>query len=78
MSNESQRQQLDIIFPSAINNFNPGQDISLSITKSVSLFNLKRILKDLTAFLKPIANQMDMLVFFHLHKSEIFEKTSSQ
>ena len=74
VSNESQRQQLDIIFPSAINNFNPGQDISLSITKSVSLFNLKRILKDLTAFLKPIANQMDMLVFFHLHKSEIFEK----
>ena len=49
--------------------FNP-----IKVTKSVSLYDLRKILEDLEEFLEPIINHIEMFVFFHLHKSEIFLK----
>ena len=63
-----------IISPSPNNAFNPGQDISLMVTKSLSLYDLQKILKNLQIFLDPIIDHIEMFVFFHLHKSEMFTK----
>ena len=63
-----------IISPSPNNDFNPGQDISLMVTKSLSLYDLQKILEDLQIFLDPIIDHIEMFVFFHLHKSEMFTK----
>ena len=53
--------------------FNPNQNISLKIKISFYLSDINEVLKELDLFLEPITNHMEMLVFFHLHKSEIFE-----
>ena len=53
--------------------FNPNQNISLKIKMSFYLSDIKEVLDELKLFLEPITNHMEMLVFFHLHKSEIFE-----
>ena len=54
--------------------FEPGQDVALVITKSFSLYDLQKLLEDIGRFLEPIIDHMEMLVFFHLHKSEVFIK----
>ena len=64
----------NIISPSPNNAFNPGHNISLMVTKSLSLYDLQKILDDLQIFLDPIIDHIEMFVFFHLHKSEMFTK----
>ena len=49
--------------------FNP-----IKVTKSVSLYDLRKILEDLKKFLKPIIDHIEMFVFFHIHNSKIFLK----
>ena len=59
---------------SANGHFEPGQDIALTVTKSLSLMELQRFLEDLQIFLEPIIDHIEMFVFFHLQKSQMFIK----
>lgn len=54
--------------------FDPGQEIGLTVTKSFSLYDLQRLLEDTQTFLEPILDDIYMLVFFHLEKSDVFAK----
>ena len=54
--------------------FQPGHDISLKLTKAMTLRKLLELLQDIMAWLHGIQKHLDMLVFFHLQKSEIFMK----
>ena len=60
--------------PSVSGVFKPGQNISLILMKSLSLHDLQMLLDQICQFVKPVAELMDMFVFFHLHKSEMFRK----
>ena len=71
----SEKQQLqDIVFLSTAKDFNPGQRICLMTTNSFTLLDLHTTLEEIQAFLDPIADQIEMFIFFHLHKSKMFEK----
>ena len=52
--------------------FNAGHDISLKLSKTVRLRDLEKLVNDLQGFLEPILDRMDMLVFFRLHRSVMF------
>ena len=55
--------------------FDPGQeDVRLGITTDLDLVQLKSVLRQLTTFLSPVEDNMDLLTFFHLTGSEIFDK----
>ena len=53
--------------------FNAGHDISLKLSRTVCLRDLEKLVNDLQGFLEPILDRMDMLVFFRLHHSVMFE-----
>ena len=53
--------------------FQPGHEISLKLTKALTLKKLKELLQGM-ASLQCILEHLDMLVFFHLQQSEIFKK----
>ena len=46
--------------------------VSLNLLKSLDLKKLKELVCELEEFLRPISNDLDMLVFFYLHKSVMF------
>ena len=52
----------------------PGQDISLKLTKAFTLHNLCEVVGGLQRFLLPLLDVIDMLIFFKLYPSEIFNK----
>ena len=54
--------------------FNPGHDISLKLSRTVRLRDIEKLVSDLQRFLQPILDYMDMLVFFRLHHSVMFDK----
>ena len=58
--------------------FLPGLDVALEITRDLELCEIKSLIQVLSKFLEPIENSKvyltDMLVFFHLQDSEIFDK----
>ena len=54
--------------------FEPGQDIRLKLSKTMSLADLQQLHINLKTILDPLFPCLDALVFFHLHQSEIFEK----
>lgn len=60
--------------PAISKNFLPGLDISLEITRELTLHELKLLVQGLAAFIGPIEDQLDMLVFFCLYESEVFDK----
>ena len=53
--------------------FNAGQDVSLKLSKKVTLKKLTTLVDDLQDFLNPILDCMNMLVFFCLHHSDMFD-----
>lgn len=67
---------LSCTLPAAVSkNFQPGVDISLQITKKFDLLSLKALVQALSTFLAPVEdNLMQMLVFFYLSESAVFEK----
>ena len=68
-----EEQRLKNAIPaSSYDEFEPGQDISLTVTKSFSLMDMQKLLEDLQTFLEPIIDHMEMFVFFHLQKSVMF------
>ena len=64
----------NVIPPSSTRLFEPGQDISLKASKLMTLSDIQQLLQELVKFLDPLVSCVDMLVFFHLHQSEMFEK----
>ena len=52
----------------------PGQDILLKLTKAFTLHNLSKVVKGLQRFLRPLLDVLDMLVFFKLYPSRIFNE----
>lgn len=62
---------------STMRQFNAGHDISLKLSRTVRLRDLEKLVSDLKGFLQPILDHMDhmdMLVFFRLHHSVMFDK----
>ena len=54
--------------------FQASHNLSLKLTKALSLHELSILVKGLETFLQPIMDVLDMLVFFKLHPSEMFDK----
>jgi hypothetical protein len=52
--------------------FEPGQEITLVLSKAMKLSDLQILNENLEKFLNPLADCIDMLIFFHLHQSEMF------
>lgn len=62
-------------FPhSTTGQFNAGHDISLKLSKMMGLSDLIKLVDDLQNFLQPIFDRLEMLIFFHLHQSVMFDK----
>ena len=55
-------------------NFRPGLDISLEITRELTLCKLKELLQGMHTFLTPIHKHLQMFTFFYLKESEMFDK----
>ena len=49
-------------------------EMILMLKKSMTWKILQEIFSDLQSFLEPIMSQLDFLVYFHLHHSEMFSK----
>ena len=60
--------------PNTTGAFQPGHDISLKLTRELTLHKLSDLVKGLKTFLQPVMDVLDMLVFFKLHPSEMFDK----
>lgn len=60
--------------PSTTGRFQPGHEVSLQLSKSVSLKQLAELITELTDFQLPLYGHLEMLVFFKLHKSVMFDK----
>jgi len=60
--------------PNTTGIFQPGHDISLKLTKALTIRDLSTLVQGLEAFLQPVMDVLDMLVFFKLHHSEMFDK----
>ena len=74
-NDHSKKQKLINVIPPPHNRvFEPGQDIILNLTQEFTLFDLQKLNEELASFLEPFCDSLDMLVFFHLHQSEMFEK----
>ena len=49
-------------------------EITLRLKKCVTWKILKEIFSDVNSFLKPVVSHLEFLVFFYLHKCEMFSK----
>jgi hypothetical protein len=54
--------------------FNPGYNISLKLSKRLTLKELTRLVNSIQHYLEPIHHHMEMLVFFKLRKSVMFRQ----
>ena len=53
--------------------FNPGHNIRLTLTREVTLLQLEKMVKEVDALLAPIKDNIDLLTYFFLRKSAIFD-----
>ena len=66
---------LEIPLPAATTGtFQPGHEVSITLTKVVCLHTLSAVVKNLQTFLQPLMEDLDMLVFFKLLRSVMFDK----
>ncbi len=54
--------------------FQPGHDVYLRLHKTVNLRELSQLVRDLQRFQLPLKDYLEMLVFFKLNKSRLFDK----
>lgn len=59
--------------PSVTGAFCPGHDIALKLSINVSLCQLQKLICELDELLSPIQDNLDLLIYFFLHKSAIFD-----
>ena len=60
--------------PSTTGRFQPGHEISLELAKDVGLYQLAELITELNHFQQPLLAHLQMLVFFKLNKSVMFDK----
>ena len=60
--------------PSTTGHFQPGHEVSLQLSKGVSLYQLAELITELNDFQQLLVGHLEMLVFFKLHKSVMFDK----
>ena len=60
--------------PSTTGRFQPGHEISLELAKNVGLYQLAELITELNHFQEPLLAHLQMLVFFKLNKSVMFDK----
>jgi hypothetical protein len=60
--------------PSTTGRFQPGHEISLELAKDVGLYQLAELITELNHFQQPLLTHLQMLVFFKLNKSVMFDK----
>ena len=60
--------------PNILGQFQPGHEISLQLSKNVSLYQLAELIIGLESFQQPLLAHLQMLVFFKLNKSVMFDK----
>ena len=60
--------------PSTTGRFQPGHEISLELAKDVGLYQLAELITVLNHFQQPLLAHLQMLVFFKLNKSVMFDK----
>ena len=60
--------------PATTGRFQPGHEVSLQLSKNVSLYQLAELITELSSFQEPLLPHLDMLVFFKLNKSVMFDK----
>ena len=60
--------------PGTTGRFQPGHEVCVHLSKSVSLLQLVELANALTKFQEPMLGHIEMLVFFRLHKSVMFDK----
>ena len=61
------------ISPSITGAFCPGHVVSLKIASTVTLCQLFKLVHDLDELLSPIKENLDLLIYFFLHKSALFD-----
>lgn len=61
------------ITPAITGTFRPGHDVSLKLAHNVTLYQLMKLVHDLDEVLSPIQDNLDLLIYFFLHKSSIFD-----
>ena len=69
-----QKQLGTPLHPNTTGLFKPGLKISLRLHKTVTLRELGKVMRDLDPFQEPLLDHLQMLVFFKLHKSSLFDK----
>ena len=65
---------MNTVSASTTGQFQPGHEVSLQLSRNVSLYQLAELSNQLTDFQKPFIGHLEMLVFFRLHKSVMFDK----
>jgi hypothetical protein len=60
--------------PSITGRFQPGHEISLELAKDIGLSQLAELITELNYFQQPLLAHLQMLVFFKLNKSVMFDK----
>lgn len=75
-SSNKKALSVEYSIPSSVSkNFNPGSpDIKLELTRDIDFLQLKSVVRQLTSFLSPVDDNLDLLTFFYQNDSEIFDK----
>lgn len=64
---------LHTLKPGFTGTFHPGHNVSLTLTREVTFLMLKKMVVDLDVFLAPIKDNIDLLTYFFLRRSYIFD-----
>ena len=54
--------------------FQPGHDVSLKLHRNTSLYDLAHLVEEINDFQHPLMDHLEMLIFFKLHESVLFDK----
>ena len=76
-SKNSNKKSLSLehsIPPSISKTFKPGSNVSLEITTEMNMVELKQLVRQLTTFLSPVEDNLNLLTFFFLYNSQLFDK----
>ena len=65
---------INLVPPSTTGQFQPGHKVCLQLSRSVNLYQLAELITELGNFILPLIGHLDMLVFFKLNKSVMFDK----
>ena len=67
-------QPTNSIPPATTGMFQPGHDVCLRLSKNATLHLLAELIKELGSFQEPLLPHLEMLVFFRLNKSAMFDQ----